>query len=68
MTVSHEGDRDSYYREFDKHGRLVYHSNPSGYWAMKFFVDEHHVMTPYFVLHEFSVLYNTLPFYNPNIK
>lgn len=68
MTTSHEGKKGSYYKEFDKHGRVVYHSDNHGFWSMRFFVDEPHVVTPYFVMHKYSVLYNTLPFYNPNIK
>jgi hypothetical protein len=68
LAVSHEGERGSYYRELDKYGRVLYHSDSSGYWSMKFYADEEYVMTPYFVMHKYSALYNTLPFYNPNIK
>lgn len=68
LAVSHEGERGGFYTEHDKYGRSVYNSDKYGYWAMCFFTDEQYVTTPYFVMHKYSVLYNTLPFYNPNIK
>lgn len=68
LAVSHKGERGGFYTEYDKHGRSVYHSDNHDYWCMCFFTDEPHVVTPYFVMHKYSVLYNTLPFYNPNIK
>lgn len=62
LAVSHTETTNGFYSEFDKHNRCVYHSMNTGYWSMKFYVDESHVMTPYFVVHKYSVFYNTLPF------
>lgn len=67
LAVSHTESESGAYSEYDKHGRAVYTLTSFGFWSMKFYVDEEYVTTPYFVIHKYSVLYNTLPFYNPEI-
>lgn len=67
MAVSHLEDETGNYSEYDKFGRVVYNITSFGFWSMKFYVDEEYITTPYFVIHKYSVLYNTLPFYNPII-
>jgi len=64
LAVSHFENDKGDYSEYDKHKRVVYNLTSFGFWSMKFYVDEEYVTTPYFVIHKYSVQYNTLPFYN----
>ena len=60
LTVRSESDGLNY-SEYDKHDRCVYYIDSKGYFAFKFYHDEGHLLTPYFVLHKYHRLYNPDP-------
>ena len=57
-----EKKQGGYVYEYDKDGRVTYSLDAHGYWSMCFYHDKQDGkplgMTPYFVLHKYSNLYN----------
>ncbi|WP_317988217.1 DUF6531 domain-containing protein [Proteus vulgaris] len=48
MSRWHDTDQTDYYLEYDKYGRAIKNSSPSGYWCGGFIYDDIHKMTTYF--------------------
>ncbi|HEI8753899.1 TPA: DUF4150 domain-containing protein [Proteus mirabilis] len=48
MSRWHDTDQTDYYLEYDKQGRTIKNSSPSGYWCGGFIYDDVHKMTTYF--------------------
>lgn len=55
------GERNNskvWYTEFDINDRIVYSRDSHGYFSYRFYTDEPHIATPYFILHKYHRLYN----------